>query len=327
MSSFNESSKGRGWQLTGWLLGALGLPALLWCAYVLYFTPAKLAVWTRLSEADSKSTAALQRRLKPLHELFVKGKQGAKPFAEHAISWSGKWALIKGTVWSADSHRQFIADAFKEYVFTPDDLKGAMEGVVAAYLSDLDAVENEMLVKLRADLAEIGGGSVPPDLRSDEAFSSEYRKLSDQVVGGMQMDFGVRAGREIGLLVASDVATQAALQASRTVAAEMGVEAGVLGSGAASAVETLGVGLVVAVIIDYMIDAVFRATGYDPAAKIAEQVQGSLDKMEAALTAESQFFSGKKAGALRQHLEKIHEVRSKLRQQTIERFMKEGGGK
>jgi hypothetical protein len=327
MSSIRQWPQRRAaWRLTGWVLAVVAAVALLGYVYFGYFTPMQLAVRSRLSEADSQSTAALQRRLQPLHDLFVHGKKGARPFAEQAISWSGKWALVKGMVWSADAHHQFLADAFGQHVFSPDELKSAMEGAVQAYLSDLDALENEMLVRLRADLADIGGASVAADLRSDQAFRAQYRKLADQVVRGMTIDFGVQAGREIGFFVAADVATQAALQASRTVAAEMGVEAGVLGTGAASAVETLGVGLVVAVLLDGVIDAAFKAAGYDPAAKIAEQVRASLDTMEAALTGEAQFFAGKKAGALRHHLETIHAARSKLRRQTIERFLNQGGG-
>jgi hypothetical protein len=328
VASFNLWSKGGLLRPTWRRLAVIAVLALLACVYLLYFTPQKRAVRYRLSEADSKSAAALERSLQPLRELFAKGKRGSRPFADKALSWGGKWALVKGTLGGGDAHRKFLADAFKQHVFTQDELKGAMESAVRAYLADLEGVESEMLVLLRADLESIGGSeSLSPDLRSDEAFRREYRKLADQVGGEMKMDFGVTVGREVGLLVASELATQAALQACRTVAAEMGVEGGLLGAGAVSSLETLGVGLVIAVILDYVIDAVFKAAGYDPAAKIAAQVRESLDEMEAALTRDPWFFSSRKTGALRQQLQKVHEARSKLRRQTIERFMREGGGK
>jgi hypothetical protein len=123
------------------------------------------------------------------------------------------------------------------------------------------------------------------------------------------------------------VATQTALQAAQAAAAEMGVEAGVLGSGVASTVATLGVGLIIAIIIDYVLDAVFKASGYDPVEKIAAQVRGSIDKMEAALTADPDLFSSlvfsKKPGALRQKMQQLHEARSQLRRQTIAQFLTE----
>jgi hypothetical protein len=259
-------------------------------------------------------------------ELFAKGRNGSKAFAAEALSWSGKWALVKGTlgIGGRNAHRAFLAEVFARQVFSEQELRTAMEGAVNAYLLDLDGVENEMLVRLRADLADLdhSGQILPSYLRSDEAFRREYRQLADRVIQTMKTDLGVTLGREVGLLVASEVVTQAALQAARTAAAEMGIEAGVLGAGASSTVATLGIGMVIAVILDYVLDAVFKVAGYDPAAKIADQVRTSLDKTKAALTCEGGWFA--KSGALRQQMEKLHEARSILRQQTVALILKGG---
>ena len=56
--------------------------AAMWWGYQHYFTPEKRAVRHRLSEADSKSEAAIDARLKPLTALFAKGRKGAKAFAK-----------------------------------------------------------------------------------------------------------------------------------------------------------------------------------------------------------------------------------------------------
>jgi len=308
-------------------LAVFAVLVALGCVYLLYFTPEKRLARRRLSEADNNSKAALNQRLKPLAELFARGRKGSKAFAEDALSWGGKWALLKGTlgIGGGDAHREFLSEAFARHVFSQDELREVMEGAVNAYLFDLEGVESEMLVKLRADLADLDHSDqpVPSYLRDDEAFRQEYRQLADQVTRTLRLDLGVTLGREVGVLVASEVATQAALQAARTAAAEMGVEAGVLGSGAASTVATLGVGLVIAIIVDYVLDAVFKAAGYDPAEKIANQVRDSLDKMEAALIGDPGFFSFSKPGALRQRLGKLHEARSKLRRETVGQLLKE----
>ena len=69
-----------------------------------YFTPENRAVRQRLSEADAKSTAAMNQRLNPLHQLFAKGRKGSKEFAEEALPgaesspWSRAcWASEAGT--------------------------------------------------------------------------------------------------------------------------------------------------------------------------------------------------------------------------------------
>ncbi len=299
----------------------------LWCVYQTYFTPHQRAVRHRLAEADTKSEQAIDARLKPLNDLFARGRKGSKAFAEDALSWNGKWQFVKGLVSGSESHRAYLSDSFGRHVFTPDELRDAMEAVVRAYLDDLESVEGEMLVQLRADLADPDRPTelLPAHLRGDEEFRREYRTLAGKVVDELRLDVGVTVGREIGMLVASDVAAAAALQAARAAAAEMGVGAGILGTGAASTVATLGVGMVVAIILDYLLDEVFRMVGYDPAAKIEALVGESLDKMQAALMRDPGFFSTEKKGALRQRLEELHEARSKMRRGTVVRLLNEGG--
>ena len=51
----------------------LGISACLW-GYREYLTPEKRAVRQRLSEADTKSEAAINDRMKPLQNLFAKGR-------------------------------------------------------------------------------------------------------------------------------------------------------------------------------------------------------------------------------------------------------------
>jgi hypothetical protein len=301
--------------------------AALWPVWLLYFAPEKRAVRQRLAEADDKSAAALEQRLKPVAQVFAKGRKGCKNFAEEALSWGGKWALAKGMlgIGGGDAHARYLSDVFARHIFSKDELRTAMQAAVNSYLIDLDGVESEMLVRLRADLENFdhSGQGRPSYLQSDEAFRQEYRRLADQVSRTLKLDAGVTLGREVGLLVAAEIASQVALQAARTAAAEMGVKAGVLGTGVASSAATLGVGMIIAVILDYVLDAIFKGAGYDPAAKIAGQVRESLDKMETALTGDSYFLFGGKKGALRQQMEKLHKARQQLRRETVAQFMKE----
>jgi hypothetical protein len=309
------------------LLLCLVLGAALY-VYLEYFTPTKRAVRLRLSEADEKSQEAIDRRLKPLDQLFAKGRKGAKAFAEDALSWNSKWHLVKG-IMGGDSHRAYLSEAFARHVFSPDELRAAMESSVSGYLDDIEGYESEMLVKLRVDLAdpERPLQSLPPHLRGNEEFRKAYRKLSDVVMSELRMDMTVTVGRELGMLVATDVATQTALQAARAAATEMGISGGVLSTGAVSTVATLGVGLVIGFIIDYMLDQIFKMAGYDPAAKIEALVRESIDKMQDAMIRDAGYFSFHKKGTLRERMEQLHEARSKLRRETINRFINDGGNK
>lgn len=305
---------------------ALGVLAAL-VTYLLFFTPEQRAVRQRLAEADAKSQAAIGQRLQPLAALFAKGRKGAKGFAEEALSWEGKWELLKGLVDGGESHQRYLSEAFARHAFSADELREAMEGAVAGYLDDIEGVEAEMLVQLRADLAdgERASEPLPADLRGNDQFRDEYRKLSGRVATELHLELGVTVGREVGIMIASDVAAQVALQAAKSAATEMGVNTGVLGTGAASTVATLGVGMVIALILDYVLDEVFKMAGYDPAAQIEALVIETIDRLETSLIGDPGPFSVGKKGALRERLEQLHVARSALRRETIHRFVKEGG--
>jgi hypothetical protein len=115
----------------------VGIVAIGW-TYQTYFTPQKRVVRHRLSEADAKSEGAIDARLKPVASLFAKGRKGAKKFAEEALSWQGKWELLKGMVKGHDSHRRYLSEIFARHVFSSEELREAMQAAVAAYLDDVE---------------------------------------------------------------------------------------------------------------------------------------------------------------------------------------------
>ena len=205
---------------------AVVLIALLVAAWYCwqYFSPERRAVRHRLSEADEKSTAAMNARLNSLTKLFAKGRTGSEAFAEDALSWSSKFALVKGLLGGNDAHDTYLKEAFARHVVSEDELAEALTATVRGYLIDLDGVENEMLVKLRADLADLdhSGQGTPSYLRSEAEFRKEYDRLAAQVASTIKLDTGVTVGREVGLLVTSEIATQAAMQAARAASCRDG---------------------------------------------------------------------------------------------------------
>ena len=130
------------------------------CLYLSYFTPQQRIVRTRLSEADGQCEAAIDARLTPVADLFARGRKNSGRFAEEALSWSGKWNLIVGA-FDGTSHRVFLAEAFDRHVFSASELQEAVEGALRGFLTDVEGYEAEMLVKLRADLADPDGPDLP----------------------------------------------------------------------------------------------------------------------------------------------------------------------
>jgi hypothetical protein len=202
-----------------------------------------------------------------------------------------------------------------------------MEASVRAYMDDIEGFESEMLVKLRADLANPDriDERLSEHMRSDDAFRQEYRKLADQMMAELKAGLAVTVGREVVVMVASTEATNIAMQAARAAATNMGISGGVLSTGAASTVATVGVGIVIAIIIDRIVDEILKLLGMDPSTNIEKLVCESIDKLEEALIRDPGTFSFGKKGTLRLRMEEMHETRSKMRREAITRLLKEGG--
>ncbi len=299
--------------------------------YPMFLTPQTRAVRKNLSVADSNSEFGIYHRLSSLKDFFAKGRENAKGFAAETVAWKGKVATVKGFVLD-DSHKDFLAQVFARHIFSPDQLRAVIEGICRAYEDDLIVVENEMLPKLRFDLTfvEYPSGQIPSYLRSNEAFSKEYRKVADRLTEQMQWNMEVIYGREVMVLTGTGVSYRVTLLAAKGVASEMGVEGGLLLVNSSSAAERLGVGIIVAVIVDYVLDVLFKMDSHDPEAKIATALVKSLDMMEAALIRDPDlrwYVNLDKKGSLREEMEKLHKARSRLRREAVASLLKEGGEK
>ncbi|AWM40136.1 hypothetical protein GobsT_14330 [Gemmata obscuriglobus] len=303
-----------------WLSTAFGgalLAAMLGMAvgvYLEFFTPQKRQVRACLREADEKCEAAIEPRLRSVSEVLAKGRKGAKPFAEDALSMRGKWNALVG-LFDGRSHKEYVTDAFTRHVFSSDELRAAIEGAVRGYLLDIEGIEAEMLVRLRADLAT--GGAGLPHLGTDEAFAQEYQRLLTAVATDLQTDLGLDVAR----LVAGEVVSRVASQALTAAATQMGISLTVMGSSTAA---TLGVGAVVGIIADYIVGLVLEALGYDAAGEVQNRVEASLNKVQTALLQEHSFLPWEKTGTLRVRLQQLHESRSQVRRAAVYEYLKGG---
>lgn len=285
--------------------------------YVSFFTPEKRTARAHLNEADEKCKAAIEPRLNPVRDLFDRGCDRSKLFAEDATSLAGKWNSLLGLV-DGRSDKEYLARVFAERVLSPQELKDAVEGAVRGYLLDVEGIEAEMLVKLRADLA--GFGDTLPHLETDDAFTHEYRRLLASVANDLRVDLGVNvAGVVVGEVI-STLATQAAAAA----AAEVGVTMTVFGSATAA---SMGVGVIASLVANFIVEQVLDLLGYNAAAEIEKAVHQSVWNMwDAMLRKDGGWLSSQKAGSLRAKLEQLHESRSKVRREAINQFLK-GGAK
>jgi hypothetical protein len=238
-----------------------------------------------LEQADRQAALAIDKHLASIHAFLDERKPGSRAFAERLLSLRGKWELVIAQIGNDSDYAAFLQEAFEEHVFPMKDLEKAVAMAVRSYLAELDGIDDDLLVRLRADLSddELPRTAIPA-LRSDQAFRNHYHELSQQVAQDLRTDLAVVAARELFLFEASNVATDLTLKAGAAVAARLGISSTILGAGAASTWQTLGVGLVVALVLDAVVNRIIKAAGYDAEERVAERVAQTLSDLGRTIT-------------------------------------------
>lgn len=323
------------------------------------------AISPRLDEADVAALSGVEKTATEIEAFFIDRKQGSRSLAEVLLSMRGKWKVIKSKIGrisdklpfaEQDADVAFLNEMFGKHLFTSEEARLAIEGPIKAYTQQIAAIENQLLVRIRADLSdgELHVGELMPELKNDELLRKEYEKLLDEIHGMVKGEVSHDVRREVASFVTGEVAAQIALRVAVAVGTRLGVSAGVLSVGAAASWATFGVGLVAAVVVDFAIDWVERLAGHDPEAAIAARINQTLDEIRVLFVdgdpkARQAYFkirqlereatsdearrafrdaaaSIEKSGNLgiRFELQNLHESRKKLRREALRRLITEG---
>ncbi len=255
------------------------------------YPPERLAAWDKITprfvDADNTGRQAAERVSTRVESFFDERKQRARAFADEVLGLEGKWEFLKSKLpWGdEDGHRKYLRDRFSEKVISSQELQELIQSVVAEYVTELQGIENDLLVKVRADLSDsaLGGLEANTALRTEEAFRQEYAKALEQVASIVTRDLGVQVSREVVSWIASDIATNITISLASGLAERLGITGGILSTGAASGVMSLGIGIAAGFLIDALLDQFLSAMGHDPAGEIAANVATALDRFRALL--------------------------------------------
>jgi hypothetical protein len=270
----------------------------------------------RLDAADDAAAFDVTHGIDELRLFFEERKFGTRAFAESVLSLRGKWALAKSKLPFADDsgHSRFLNEQFARHVFRADELQAALERAIGTYVADLQAVENQLLVDVRADLADLPLAAFPA-LGADRALEDAYRRMAEDVAALAASDAGIDLPRWVGSWVAGDVAAKIALRIARTVAARLGVTAGVWGAGAAGSWASFGLSVGAAIIVDIAADWVI-GWFYDPVADVSARVNQTLDRVRDLIIEGEQGSPG-----LRRELERLGAAQSEVRRTALRRLV------
>jgi len=316
------------------------------------------AVTPRIEQAERESAAEIDAAVQIVRDFLAKHRTGVPKFTAAILSLKGKWKLIYAHIpligSGTDSHIQFLNQQFGDHVFKMETLQQTAKSAADAYVGAVRGIDNQLLVKIRADIAAAhpAAGAVFPALDNQERWNGMFHKVQQATATQLSREVGVDVAYLVSLFVATDVVTNVVVQRlGVTVAATLGVDAGILGAGAASSWATFGTGLVVAILVDMTLDWLLKLAGLDQESRVTDKVNSTLDRLEQSLiegepksvalykkflekadTASSESVRTKCRAAakaietsgalgLRYELQKIHDLSARLRRESLQQFI------
>lgn len=223
-----------------------------------------------LESARQEAEAGLAPQFKVIREFFKEASLGTRPFAEDALGFDSKWALIQEYFFDDDAHRAYLEERFAARIFKTEDLEQTVRYAVSAYLNHLDSVDAAFLVNLKVDMDDLPQSSFPPGV-DRTAIEQSLAAAIHNTVGAVGAEFPRAVGLELASYVAGEVLTYAGV--------ELATSAGILSVGAGSGTVTFGVGIVVGVIADAIISRVYNEM-FDPAGELSRKLDDTLGNLK-----------------------------------------------
>lgn len=203
-----------------------------------------------LDWADEESRKLVQECLGPVGAFFDEAKEGLPGFSENALAWASKWRLVADYVpWTShDRQRSYLEERWNERLFSPQKLTGILQRVAKRYAAGVDDVEQQMLVRLRLDVADLPSEALP-ELADEGRLAAEFRAAVDEAIEHARAD----VGREVELFVVAEVIEHVLARVVR----QLGLSTALLGGGAVAAPYSAGLSLLSALILNYLLDLVW----------------------------------------------------------------------
>lgn len=219
-----------------------------------------------LKWAHVQSAKGLDPQIEPIHAFFEEARAGVRPFAEDALSLTSKFKLVKDYLADGEEHKEYLEERFAARIFTAADLESLVEQVVAAYLNHLDNVDAMLLVNLQADLDGIPAGSFSNSV-DRAAIEHALKTAIHEALAAAAADVPKMIGREFVSYVAGEILTAASV--------ELATSAGILSAGAVSGTVTFGIGVLVGMIVDAILQEIL-----DPAGELSSHLDETLIRLE-----------------------------------------------
>ena len=264
--------------------------------------PPEMIINRHLDWADRESDSDIIGAVQAVPIFMRQARQRTRQFAEEALSFSSKWKFITDIVTRDAQHATFLKERFEAIVFSSDDLNEAVESVVNSYIRYLRNTETEMLLRMKADLADLPEIGLP-DWYDQKTVASQLDAALRDAATAVQTDLQANAGIEIASCIAGEVLTQATLQ--------LATSSGILGTGAVSGPASLGISLIVGIVVDQIISEVYNQA-FDPAGELSSSLNWRLADLQKSIV-----FGTRESPGLSPRLFLFAKDRNTVRRQAI----------
>jgi hypothetical protein len=221
-----------------------------------------------LTWAESEVQSLSGQGHKAIEVLFSKAFENVPLYSQSILGWKSKWNLILDKLPGNDKdrHEEFLKQQFEQTIFSPEQLEAAVTQAIRERLVQVRDIENQMLVRLRADIEELpqlahidGHSAIEFESRLQSALLEASEVVSEDLSSNIES--------QLVSLLAGEVMAQVAIRLS--------VSAGILSTGAASGWATLGIGLVAGVVIDQIVTRIWDWWS-EPEAELSLQISKQL---------------------------------------------------
>lgn len=250
--------------------------------------------------ADAQSLKAVDEHLAKLSAYFEEVKKRTPEFAMESLGWGSKWrfAVDRMPFTRTDRNEIYLQEKFAAHIFSQEQLTQSIEAVVNGYNSSVQSTEGLMLVRIKADIADLPQASLPR-FASKESLERAFASALDD------------ASKKVQVGLRNQIIQHVAAEVLMRVAVRLGVSSGILGVGAGSSWATLGASIPAAIIVDWVVAKIWDWWA-DPVGDLSKMLDGKLDEIYKLIVDAD----GTNPG-LRGELLELHENRKQLRQQAV----------
>jgi len=267
----------------------------------------------QLAWADEQCQRLLVEALEPVGRFFRDAERGVPGFVEDVLGWKSKWFFLLDRLPFAakGQHEAFLREAFDRHLFTPRQLEDVVRQSGDGLRAGVDGVENQMLVRLRADLDAMQVGDLPAGLDGRDlqrAYADTLGRLQRETQPFVRADLAA----DLGSLILTDVVV--------VLGRRLATSGGLLTAGTAGSWGSFGATLVAGIVVDQVLGWVWDRLA-DPRGRLEEALRARFAYASRCLLDGDGTMPG-----LRHRLEAWIAQRNQARRAAVLQLLEKGGG-